>query len=403
MKIKIKGSRIWLWLAPLIFVLSIAFMNNMHYPMWMDEYVFYRLSSQLPDYSSTADWFYNDRPEVMNSSMDWESMGFNYEGALRLTYDTPVFHHTPLATILVWPIVKGLNVLADNEAIPHIEEQPGAYPVKYNPDGTFSDIDQVRQNILKQHTEVITIVLRCIPLGLFALSVWLIYKMMSRKVGLNAMLWVLPVAVSDVLLSGSYMFYWDAFMMFFFVLTLYLMKSKPDGYWQYLTASCMINTKMFIPFLFLIPLIIMGFRQSRRNGLLMFLPALSILPFYFTMVHASGDLFYPFTHYIEGIWIHNFIYVNMLSLKTLLNFGIIAFMVFTLPILYYFRKHPEYAALYLIGMLYAWGTGLGITQLSVLLYIGAMVTPVIGGELHVMERVQKWIGAKKSVEAGTYV
>jgi hypothetical protein len=397
MKLKITGSRVWLWLAPMLFIITLAFMNGIHYPLWMDEYVFYRLSSELPQYSSTADWFYDDRPEVMNPSVDWTAMGFDYEAALRLTYDTPIFHHTPLATVLSWPVVKTLNIMADNNIIPSIEEQPGAYPVRYNADGTLVDAREVQQNVLLQHAETMTIILRCIPLGLFFMSMWLVYKMMAKKVGLNAMLFALPLAVSTVALSGSYMFYWDAFMMFFFVLTLYLMETHPDGKWHYLTACAMINTKIFIPFLFLIPLIIKGFTQSKRKGFLMFLPGFSILPFYFVMVNVSGDLFYPFTHYIEGMWIHKFIY-QIVQVKNMVDFGTIAFVVMTLPILYFYKKYLVYATLYIVGMLYAWGTGLGVTQLSVLLYVGAIVAPLVGGEFHIMERVEKWVGVKKPVE-----
>jgi hypothetical protein len=377
-------------------------MNNVHYPIWMDEYVFYRLSSQLPEYSSTADWFYDDRPEVMNASMDWESMGFDYDAALRLTYDTPVFHHTPLAPILVWPLVKGLNTLADNGVIPHIEEQPGAYPIRYNPDGSFASDEEVHRNVLLQHAEIITVILRLIPLGLFFISMWLIYNLMSRKVGLNAMLFIIPVAVSDVLLSGSYMFYWDAFMLFFFVLTLYLMETKPDGKWHYLTAMCMINTKIFIPFLFLIPLIMKGWQKSKKEALFMLLTGFSILPFYAVTVAQTGDLFYLFHHYTEGVWITSFIYTSMLDPKTLLNFGTVVYFIATLPILYYYKKYPVYATAFLMGMLYGWGSGLGITQLSTLLYVGALVTPLLGGEWHIMERVQGWIGIKKPIKVSEY-
>jgi hypothetical protein len=397
-KLKISGGRVWLWLAPLLFILSLAFMNSIHYPIWMDEYVFYRLSSELPDYSSTTDWFYEDRPEIMNASVDWTAMGFDYDAALRLTYDTPIFHHTPLPTILVWPIVKGLNTLADYNIIPHIEEQPGAYLVRYNPDGTFVDEKEVQTNILNQHAETITIILRCIPLFLFALSMWLIYKMMAQRVGLNAMLFILPVAVSDTLLSGSYMFYWDAFMMFFFVLTLYLMERYPKGKWHYLTACMMINTKMFIPFLFLIPLVVKGFTQSKRKGFLMFLPGFSVLPFYVVTAVVTGDIFAPFTHYLEGMWIHDFIYTVMINPMNLLNFGTIAYLLMTLPILWFYKKYPVFATAYLVGMIYGWCTGLGITQLSVLLYVGALVVPLVGGEFHFMERVDKWVSPKKRVE-----
>jgi len=70
-------------------------------PMWMDEYVFYRLSSGLPSYSTSVEWLYQDRPAMLSLTQDWDADGFDSRAALSSTYNSPIYPHTPLATIIV--------------------------------------------------------------------------------------------------------------------------------------------------------------------------------------------------------------------------------------------------------------------------------------------------------------
>lgn len=390
-----KNRWIFLFLIPFIFIFLVVFNESLHYPMWMDEYVFYRLSLELPKYSSTADWFYNDRPEVMNWSVNWAAMGFDYDKALRQVYDVSVYPHSPLAPILVSPIVKGLNYLADKGVISHIEDQPGLHIVVNT--GNEKEYEQaIEENVMAQRTETMTIILRMIPMALLGLSLWLIFKLMYAKVGINSILILVPAAAFRSALSGAYLFYWDAFMMFFFVLTFYLMETRPNSKWQYLTACCMINTKMFIPFIFLIPLVVKGFMQDKKKGLLMLSAGFSILPWYFVTAYVNHDLFYPFTHYLAGLWVHNYMY-TLVQTKAIFNFSTIAYVVVTIPILYYFKKYPVYAILWLVSMLYAWGTGLGVTHMSCLLYVGALVIPLVAYELHIMGRETETIPIKRPI------
>ena len=385
-----KTGRFLLWLMPMIFIVSMVMDINIHYPMWMDEYYFYRLSSELPQYSTSVEWMYKDRPALMNTTIDAVKSGFDLKAAATLTYTQPIFAHTPLPTILVWPLVKTLNIMADHRIIPHIEDQPGAMVV--TPTSTPADM-------LQQRAETMTIILRLVPISLFVLSMWLIYKLLERKVGLNAVFFILPVAVATIPIMGVDWFYWDAFMMFFFILTLYLMETHPNSKWQYLTACCMINTKMFVPFYFLIPLVVMGFMQSRRKGILMAATGFSILPFYIVMVVVSKDLFYPFTHFLTGTWITSFIYTHLFQPSDILNFSMISYLIFTLPVFIFFKKYPVYAITLLVGLIYAWGSGLGISHLSTMVYIGALACPLVANELHLATLLRRLLGRKSGVVA----
>jgi len=375
------------WALFTLVIAAVIFGASLHSPMWMDEYLFYKLASDFPDYHSEADWFFKDRPSMLAPSVDWEEI--DPEKAMRAIYDTPIFVHTPLAVILVSPVVKGLNYLADKEIIPHIEEQPGAVASTADP-----------EDYAAQRAETITTILRLIfPIGLFIASSYLIFKLLWFKVGASAYFFALPMTLLIQVLIGNYLFYWDVFMMFFFTLALYLMETKPKSRWKYVAACCLVNTKMFLGIVFLLPLIVKALKEGGwKSGLKMVLPALSILPFYFTTVIVTGDLFYPFTHYLAATYIHTWVYTSLVTpanwLELLIQPCMPLYIILTVPILFMWRRYPVYATLFLITTAYAWGTGLGLTHISTQLCVGAMVAPLVMHRFGAMKKLlyclNKW-------------
>ena len=370
---------------PLVMFFIIMVMSAFRTPMWMDEYVFYRLSSGLPNYSTTSDWFYKDRPDLLNPSVTWEdksSVVIDKRASFDWIYNNPVYLHDPLAPALVYPIVKTLNVMADKGIIQHIEDQPG-YPL------ISKTVPQTEKDaILKDmKAETITKVLRVLSICIFILSMYLAYKIMFKKVGKKVLFFAVPIAVGMQLLTGVYLFYWDIFMLFFFVLTLYLMESNHPN-WAFLTACCMVNTKMFIGILFLIPLII----KNRK----MFWAAFSIIPFYLVIAFGTHDLFYPFRHYFTGLGIgtHNYVYTlydNWGWFWLIVDLGTPVFLLMTVPLFWRLKKYPEYIALWICAMVYAWGSGLGITHLSCMLYVGVLIFPLVVYEFNLYERLVKFL------------
>jgi len=354
-------------------------MNSFRTPMWTDEYVFYRLSSGLPNYSSTIDWIYNDRPDLLNNSIAPFEEGRKAYSAI---YDNKVFVHNPLAPILVYPVVKTLNLMAENNVIPTIESEPG-YP-KLAKDLTQDEINAVTKNM---QAETITKILRCISIALFILSMVLAYKILSKKVGDSAVFLTVPLAASLQLLTGANLFYWDVFMLFFFVLSLYCLETGHRN-WAFLFACCVVNTKMFIGMLFLIPLIV----KDRR----MFFAAFSLIPFYIILAYSSGSIFYPFVHYFSGngMATHNFVYTLYGVggyLLLFISLGIPLFLAMTVPLFWRIKKYPEYIALWICGMAYAWASGLAITHLSCLLYLGALIFPIVVYEFKLYEKLSGWL------------
>lgn len=361
------------WLVPLIFFGSLMTNMSIKVPMWMDEYAFYRLSSGLPDYSSTSDWFFIDRPEVLYPSDTWAERGIDREEVFRASYDTLIYTHTPLPTILVWPAVKVLDMLADEGVISHIEDE-------YD----------------RREAEFVTIILRFIPIVLFLLAMWLIYKLLRHKVEGSAYWFSVPVFASLILLQGAFQFYWDSFMMFFFVLTLYLMETKPSSKWQYVAACCLVNTKLFIGILFLLPLVI----KNKKIALAGF----SILPFYIATVVVTHDPFYVFMHYLNQTPVYSFIFGFWNfpeALLALWSLGMPFHLVMTVPILFLFRKYPVYVIYWIVTIGYAWGIGAGgIVPMSSILYAGALVVPLVVHKFRVVERVRNLLYTIRRPQVG---
>jgi hypothetical protein len=260
----------------------------------------------------------------------------------------PIYTHPPLVNYLSYPIVNTVNALADNGVISRIEDS--------------RDLNKA---------EAMTVLLRIVPMALFAVTMFLVFKLMQLKVGVLAYSFGIPIILSSGLLSESYYFYWDAFMWFFFVLTLYL--TEKNSKWAYLTACCLVNTKLVIGMVLLIPLII-------KNKKMIF-ASLSILPFYIATTIITHNPFYMIAHLIpqtsQYAWIYQYWTINIVW-----NFGLVYYFLLTLPIVFYFKKYPVYVTTYLIILWYAWGFGIAPDKMSAMLYSGALVSPLLCHEYY---------------------
>jgi hypothetical protein len=370
-----------LWVLPVAMFVVVMLVFSKNTPMWMDEYIFYRLSSGLPNYSTSSDWLFVDRPSTINPMDTWNDktdLPFDRDYSLKWIYDNKVYSHTPLAPILVYPTVKVLNCLADMNVISHIEDEAG-YPKLYDENGETIVPSPYME------AENMTIVLRLIPISLFVVSMWLIFKLLYKRVGKCAYTFAIPIVIMIQILSGVLMFYWDVFMIFFFVLTLYLMDKKSK--WAYVTACFMLNTKMFIGLLFLLPLIVKNWR--------MIFCGLSLVPFYLVIAISNGDILSPILHYISGQGgiIHSYVY-HLYDLKgyglLFISLGIPFFVAMCLPILWKFKKYPEYVVLFVVSNVYAWGSGLGMAHISCLIYVGAIIFPLVVYEYNLIDKVVKF-------------
>lgn len=360
------STKTWGFVLPVIVFGIILFMWNFQTPMVTDEYCFYRLSLDFPKYSSTSDWFLKDRPSMLKNSIDWDKE--EQQKAFAEVYDTPLYPHNPLVPMMFSPLTKSLNWMADEGVIPHLEAEPGF-------------------DAEKPKAELITKILRSFSILVFLFSMWLIYEILYKKVGKNAIFFAVPLAASYQLLLGAFLFYWDVFMMFFFVLTWYLMDKKSK--WAYLTACCMVNTKMFVALVFLIPLMVKNWR--------MILCGFSILPWFGISWIVTGTPFYFFIHYFGVTGSHSTIY-KLYTLKEwiliLVGIGIPFLVLMTAPIVKFYKKYKEYVAFLFVGSFYAFASGMGMTHMSTVLYIGASIFPIVVYEYKLSEKLSKFLNKK---------
>lgn len=338
--------------------------DQIRVPMWQDEYVFYRITKELPSTATTSDWFYKDNPKTLYPSDVWDTLGVHLDRPkiFALTYNTPMYVHIPLANYLMWPLVKVMDTLADKGIIAHIE-----------------DNQDRNQNI-----EVMTMVFRLVPIGLFLASMWLIYLILSRRIGKYALFMVIPIMASMRLLDGIPYFYWDCFMLFFFVLTFYL--QERGSKWAYLTACLMVNTKITIGLLLLIPFII----RDRK----MILPAFSLIIYYIGTIIVTHDWLWIFRHLLSTTSNYAYTYVFWNN-RLILNLGLFFCALFTIPIFWYIKKYPQFVAGWILTFIYAWGVGLAIDKMSAMLYGSALVFPFIAYEFKIAPYMNKWLDKAK--------
>lgn len=315
-------------------IATLMFIFNAQTFIWMDEYLFYRLSDGLPGYSVSPDWFYKDFPETVNENDPRGAEGFRK--VIETVYNTPVYSHTPLATILVYPIVK---LATDNPRL---------------------DMTETRT-------------LRIIPILLSTITFALIYVLLKRRIGRYALLTFIPILLSCQLLAGAMFFYWDVFMAFFFVLTLFLMEMPNAPKWaKYVTACCLVNTKMFLGPLFLVPLII----KEKKLILCTF----SLLPFWLYTLYITGDPIYWYHYYLlhTSVWNASWsIWVIPNLGSTILGWNFITYLVLTIGCLVLVKKYPVYIAFYVLTIAYGVGIGFGLNHMSHILYSGALVFPLV--------------------------
>jgi hypothetical protein len=166
-------------------------------------------------------------------------------------------------------------------------------------------------------------------------------------------------------------------------------------------ACCLVNTKMFLGIAFLLPIFVKAFMGDRKNSWKMLLPVLSILPFYIATVIITKDPMYLITHYYAQIPIHNYVYtLNTLQdyLIIMVQLGMPLWLLMTLPVFRHIKRHLPYVVFYVMTLAYAWGTGLGLTHMTAMVYGGALIFPLVCSDFDWMSRLQKFSEWVKGIE-----
>lgn len=274
-------------------LLGVTITQDLHTPEWSDETVMIKLAENFPTYSLTSDWVKN-YPFYNTAS----------KNLIELEYTMPIWHHPPLATIILVPFVR------------------------------------FTENVY---------ILRGVTIALFLGSLLLVY-LSIKKVTNRVWICFVPLLFFIHLLRGAIYLYHDAFMVFFFALTWYLVVNKSK--WKYLVACLLVLTKTQA-FLFLIPLVI-----KDRNWK-MALPFFAIIPWCIWGGISNHNLFWVVYHWSNvsstafpewgpvfgtGVW--NSLVVQRLPI----------YLGCTLPILLVIRKNYGEVCLLVIalGLYYSW-------------------------------------------------
>lgn len=319
----------------LLFVIQITFtVLSMEGTIYGDEYVFIRLTQNLPDASTSSDWLLKDRPDLTS---DINPIEFYH-----LAYDTEIWVHPLLPNYLMYPLFKVVNPTTPRVA-------------------------------------------RSIPLVLIIITAFLIADIIRRKFGLTyAGLSFLPFIASMELLGGGIWLYNDCFMWVFFALSLWIIFVKPDSKWIYLTMVCMLMSKE-VGLILVIPLMLAYYFQTHKlkRTFTLLLPTLALIGWQIQMGIVTGDMLYSLHHWqalksgeIVGLASLQS-YIRNYGVFYLVNWGGAFYLVLTLPGLIANIKNKKYwsfISLYIITLCCGIGWGFVPYQMFSMLFPGMIMT-----------------------------
>ena len=226
-------------------------------PIWVDEYVFLKVTKNLPDYSSNKEWI-EEKNDVFKVNINDPL----YDAA----YTTKVWGHPPIANIIMYPVAIG-----------------------------FSD-DGLINNIW---------LFRLVYVIILIVTIWLIVDVIRRKFGLLvASISMMPIMLSQYLLAASIYVYYDGWMCLLIALTLWIVEVKKDSKWKYVSAVALGLSKIYA-IAFIIPIAILEYRKNGiKNGLLMLCTMLGLVAFLGYQWMVTGDVKYIFSDHwlISNQW-----------------------------------------------------------------------------------------------------
>jgi len=330
-----KDKKIYIFIAVFIILAAMSLYNvvRMIGSVYDIEYVFQRITNELPEYSTNANWLLVDRTDLTSPLVN--------DTKYNLEFTQAVWDHPPLPNYIMYPISKVIDL---NK--PSIE--------------------------------------RMIPLILMLITVLLIADVIRRKFNwVYASLGLLPFIFSRQLLGSGMVLYYDCFMWLFFGISFWLIVVKPK-YWNigiWISLCAMILSKEIG--LLLLPIIMIEGKSWKYA-----LAGLIYIPYLTWVASANGWNFL----YIPQRWIEEY-QINAsasgASLKTSISHvfsvfapdGLWTYFAFTIIgfissiIISIKNKTKEYLSLitfYAIALFYGlvWGQGYQAYQLFSILYGG---------------------------------
>lgn len=303
--------------------LGYAALNNKE---MADEYMFYKITEGLPSYSTSVDWIFIDRPDLVFSE---ESRPYYEE-----MYETPIWVHPPLPHYLSYPFT-----------------------------------------LITEDVRYLRFVSIALTLGILGLVYFIVRRKLSR---LLTLITLMPILLFEgVLAAGGTYFYYEAFMVFFLFLTIYL--SERGSRWKYLVATAMVVSKTPAA-IFLLPLII------KEKNWKFCLPGLVLVPYYLATVFVSGDFFYLLNHWVGmKVMTHGYWTTGVVPNLTgyIIDSGLIPFLIMTIPGIVLVLRQKQYWLLVLLVITMGLGVGWSwvFYQMLAMLFVGLLVFSYVVGYL----------------------
>ncbi len=338
----------------LLLLVSLLFVANIIYVWWTptfismtrDEYIFYRLTLNLPDGNTDAKWFTDDTAKKLGYSDPSADLSTPDVVALnQVSYTTPIWIHPPVANYLAYPIIKMFN-----------------NPVK-----------QIK-------------VVHLVCVAFITLTVVLFVDIIRRRTNqFVAALSIFPMLISQWLLLNGIIFYYDTFMWLFFALTMWAIECKPNSRWIILLSTITVLMKVNAVLL-LIPIALFLWYKNKKIEYKVIIPSISTVALFFIIqAVVAKDVLYILHHW-SGLSSLATTFVTTIIFPNILNYIMSWVLFIYVPLLLVggflvikrkMRSYYPFVAISLITMGFGFGWAWLGYQVYPIMYASMFMIPLV--------------------------
>jgi len=339
----------------LLLLAVLLFVANITYVWWTasfisitrDEYIFYRLTLNLPNFNTDAKWLEDDIAKeegYSDPAADLTNPGTR--DLNQASYTTPIWIHPPVANYFAYPIIKMFD----------------------NP------VSQIKA------VHLLCVILIILTVVLFA---DIIRRRTSQVI---AALSIFPMLISQWLLLNGIVFYHDIFMWFFFALTMWVIECKPNSKWIILLSVVVVLTKINA-ILLLIPIaLFLGYKNKKVEYKVIIPSIFAIATFFVLQSIVAKDALYIFHHWGGTLSNLAYTFVGVVVFPHWVNFVVGWVLFIYVPLLlvggylvikHRMRSHYPFVALGLITMGFGFGWAWLGYQVFPIMYASMFMIPVV--------------------------
>ncbi len=340
--------RLVLPFAILLFVVNILYVWNSpamsSVAMNHDEYIFYRLTMNLPHFNTDAKWL--DENEL-TKPVSWERYSDDYIKKLNeAAYTTPIWIHPIIVNYIAYPIAK---LFVD----PALE-------IKW---------------------------LRLVCVFLIVVTVTLFADVIRRRTNAYiATVSIFPMLVGQWLLANGIMFYNDVFMWLIFAFTLWVIERKPQSKWIILLTMLVVLSKLNA-ILLLIPIGLFLWHKNKKVEYKVIVPSVVAIGLFFGFqAFVAKDLLYLVHHWSGTLSDFAKNFVNQDVFPHIENYIICWGLYISIPLIIVgaivvikkrLSSYYPFVAFSVVVMLYGFAWGWFAYQVFPIMYASMFAVPVV--------------------------